>query len=420
MLILWITSILFPEVQTTLKVGKEPIAGGWMLGASNALISQPNIQLYVASVSEHVNHLTRIKGNRINYYVIPYGKGNLRENAEYEPYWKEISNEITPDVVHIHGTEFSHGLSYINACGSKNVVISIQGLTSAIYPYTLYGLNKWLLLRNITIRDIIKGNSLSLYNEFKKRGKFEIKMISSVNHIIGRTSWDKARIWAINPNAEYHFCNETLRSEFYDGQWMFDNCDKHTIFFSSGTDPYKGLHILLRAMPIILRHHPDTQIRVAGSDVTRCSYDWKDRLKLTDYGRIIRKILRKYGIEDKVSFLGSLNSSQMKKEFLRANIFVLSSSIENSPNTLGEAQLLGVPCISSYVGGTMDMIPNDACGELYRFEEVEMLAYKVCQMFNNSPTFDNSIMRIEAAKRHDMINNAKNLIHIYKYIAHCN
>ena len=51
MLILWITSILFPEVQTTLKVGKEPIAGGWMLGASNALISQPNIQLYVASVS---------------------------------------------------------------------------------------------------------------------------------------------------------------------------------------------------------------------------------------------------------------------------------------------------------------------------------------------------------------------------------
>ena len=50
------------------------------------------------------------------------------------------------------------------------------------------------------------------------------------------------------------------------------------------------------------------------------------------------------------------------------------SSIENSPNSLGEAQLLGVPCIASDVGGVTDMIPNKECGIIYRFEEVELLA----------------------------------------------
>lgn len=41
---------------------------------------------------------------------------------------------------------------------------------------------------------------------------------------------------------------------------------------------------------------------------------------------------------------------------LNANMFLLPSAIENSPNALGEAQMLGVPCVSSRVGGVEDMI----------------------------------------------------------------
>ena len=416
MRILWITNILFPEAKEKISERSRSVGGGWMIGAATALIEQANIQLYIATVSAQVKELTRINGEKMVYYILPKGKGNTKKNPEYEYYWNIVQKEVTPDIVHIHGTEFSHGLAYINICGNENVVISIQGLTSAIYPYLYYGLNWWQLLRNITLRDIIMGNSYTVYKGLKRRGEYEKEMISKVHHVIGRTSWDRARIWAINPDAKYHFCNETLRPEFYDDKWEYEKCDKHSIFLSGGTAELKGFHMLLKAMPYILRYYPDTVVRVAGGDVTRCSANWKERIKLTNYGKIIKKMIKKYGLKDKISFTGSLSAAQMKSEFLKSNVFVLPSSIENSPNSLGEAQLLGVPCISSYVGGTMDFILNKDCGELYRFEEVEMLAFKICQTFETSHLFDNAEMRKVAAKRHDSKHNAEVLSQIYQHM----
>ena len=50
---------------------------------------------------------------------------------------------------------------------------------------------------------------------------------------------------------------------------------------------------------------------------------------------------------------------------------------------MGEAQLLGVPVIASYVGGVPDMVTHGETGLLYRFEEVEMLAEGIRNLFMN-------------------------------------
>lgn len=415
MKILWITNILFPEAETviTQKESNNPF-GGWLLGAAASLTKAGDIELAVATVSPLVDKLERYEGEKIYYYVIPYGKGNKKDNREYDIYWSEIKAEFNPDVTHIHGTEYSHGLSYLRACGNKNVVISIQGLTSAYYYY-YYGISSWLVLKNITLRDIYKGNIFTEKRNFKKRGKYEIQMLKSVHHVIGRTSWDKSRVWAVNPNARYHFCNETLRDVFYYDKWMYSSCTPHTIFVSQASYPIKGLHQLLKAMPLVLRHYPDTIVRVAGYDLT-CDTKLRDKLKLTGYGKIVKRYLSKNHLAEHVQFTGPLSAKGMKKEYLRANLFVCPSSIENSPNSLGEAQLLGVPCISAYVGGAMDMIPNDKCGILYRFEEIETLAWRICQVFENSQSFDNSKMREIAFERHSPEKNTHQLMNIYQSI----
>ena len=270
MKVLWITNILFPEAVSLLTgSGELRASGGWMLGASEALLQHGGVELYVATVSPKVSELTRLQGEKITYYLLPLGKGNQRINKEYEPYWKRVQTEVQPDVVHIHGTEYSQGYSYMTACGADNVVISIQGLTSAYYYY-YYGMTKCDIFRNLTVRDLLKGTVIKGQRDFKRRSKYEIAAIKLARHIIGRTSWDKARVWALNPDAQYHFCNETLRPEFYDGlKWDYDSCTKHSIFVSQASYPIKGLHQLLRAMPLILQHYPDTTIRVAGDDVTR-------------------------------------------------------------------------------------------------------------------------------------------------------
>ena len=413
MKILWITNILFPEAEQLLTgSGELKASGGWMLGAANALQQCKDVKLIVASVSPKVETLTKLEGKQITYFILPMGKGNLRYNDEYCTYWVQVKDAIKPDVVHIHGTEYSHGLAYMKACGSENVVISIQGLTSAYYYY-YYGMTKKDIYMNLTFRDIIRGSILKGQRQFKQRAAYEIEMIKEAKHIIGRTSWDRARTWAINPCAEYHFCNETLRPEFYDGsKWNYNKCNKHTIFLSQAGYPIKGLHQVLKAMPIILRHYPDASIRVAGGDITKCS-TLSEKLRLSGYGRYIKRLIKKNALEGKVTFTGNLNGAQMIQEYLHANVFVCPSTIENSPNSLGEAQILGTPCVASYVGGVMDMMKGDE-EHLYRFEEVEMLAAKVCGVFADAEKQVD--MRAVALRRHDGNSNSDNLLLIYKNI----
>ena len=414
MKVLWITNILFPEVVTSLLQKSTEIksSGGWMLGAVEALHDIDNISLVIATVSPMVKVLTKIIGEHDIYYVIPLGKGNLRENDEYGKYWKQIYDDIKPDIVHIHGTEFSHGYEYMKSCGCNNVVISLQGLKTAISYYYNYGISKFDILRNLTIRDIFKGSILIDKKRFARSAEYEIKMLKLCRYIIGRTQWDQARAWAINPSAKYYTCNETLRKDFYSGEvWTYDNCQMCSIFVSQASYPIKGFHQLLKAMPLILRHYPDTVIRVAGYDITKCN-SLRDFLHLSGYGRYIRKLIKQYNLNDKIEFLGELNASSMKEEYLKANVFVCPSSIENSPNSLGEAQILGVPCVASYVGGVPDMMAGNEVN-LFRFEEIELLAKKICDVFSNkiSPVINNI-----AAERHNPKNNTMCLVNIYSSI----
>lgn len=416
MTILWITNILFPEAEEQL-IGEGELrgSGGWMLASANLLIEQEGVKLYVATVSSLVHKLEVIEGRQITYYVLPYGKGNIKYNKEYESYWKLIKEQINPDVIHIHGTEYTHGLAYINACGSEHVVVSIQGLVSGIAPYYCAGLSWKDIYGNITLRDIIKGSIYRDQQVFYKSGELEKEALRKVNHIIGRTSWDKAHVWSINPKANYYLCNEILRQEFYEGdKWSFEQCVPYSIFLSQGSYPLKGLHQVLKAMPLILQHYPNATIRIAGDDIIRNKGLW-GILHFTSYGRFVKKLIKKFRLEDKVTFLGPLNAEQMKVEYLKSNVFICPSSIENSPNSLGEAQILGVPCVASYVGGIPDFM-QEQVQYLYRFEEIRMLAEKVCRIFSKSSLYTNELTLNLAIKRHDANHNIQQLISIYKRV----
>lgn len=415
MKVLWIVNIVFPEANALLT-GKKDLSGGagWMISLADYLVNKYRVELYIVSLSSFVSKLEILKGKGITYYLIPLGKGNRQYNKDYEPFMREIQDRIKPDVVHIHGTEFTQGLSYVRACGNDHVVVSLQGIKTGIARYYLSGLSFRDIIGNMTFRDIVKGSVYTEQKAFFMTGLLEQELIRSLNHVIGRTEWDRAQVLSYNSNINYHFCNEILRKEFYDGSlWHYDECIPHTIFLSQAWYPLKGAHQVFKALPLILNHYPDAQIRIAGPDITSYSGVYKFVHEST-YGRYMRRLIHQLNITKHVLFLGNLTSEQMKLEYLRANVFVCPSSIENSPNSLGEAQILGVPHISSYVGGTPDMMEGNEMN-LYRFEEVEMLAYKICSIFANK---DKQIdMSCIARKRHDPETNTNCIYNIYKLLS---
>ena len=418
--VLWIVNIVFPEALERLGM-KTPHAssGGWMLATAEDLIKVGHIKLCVVSVSREVKELKRIEGVSILYYLIPYGKGNTRINSEYNSYFSQIKDDFKPDIVHIHGTEFSHGFSFLESCGCKNVVVSIQGLLSVIAEHYIDGISDYDVNRTKTFCDYLKHTGIKDSQErLRKRSVYEKSMLQNVKHVIGRTSWDKAHVWAINPNVYYHSCNEALRSAFYGKEWKYEECNKHTIFLSQVSTPIKGFHQVLKALPMVLRVYPNVQVRIAGYNPTR-SLSFSEKIRLTGYGNLLKWYIGKFGLADHITFLGNLEEDEMVQEYLKANLFLMPSSIENSPNSLGEAQLVGCPCLASYVGGVEDMIPNTDCGLIYRFDDVEMLAFRICEIFEKSQIFNNKEMRRIAEYRHNRMDNLQVLLSIYEKVKEC-
>ncbi len=419
MKVLWIiNNIILPDVAVELNL-KPSNLGGWIVGGINQLRKSNEIELSVVSISSEVTSLKKVNVDGIQYFVVPL---TSKQMSSYQPHlegtWKTIEAEIKPDVVHIHGTEFAHGLAWIKACGNQNVIASIQGLTSVYARYAKGSISNWDILKTITLKDLVMKSSIfHVRNNFKRRGKVEQEYLINLSHVIGRTEWDKSHAMAINPSIRYHFCNESLRPAFYNHeQWDYERCEKHSIFLSQARSPIKGAHMMLRALPLILRRYPDTKVYIGNSHGIYVQ-GFKKKLAQSGYYRLLREFIEKYNLEKHIICLPPLNEEQMANQFVNSHVFVNASAIENSPNSLGEAQLLGVPCISSFVGGTPEFMGHGKAGKLYRFEEYEMLADAICRIFDSKYVPEEvSVGRELASGRHDLEKNGDTLLEIYRNI----
>lgn len=390
---------------------------GWVFASSEALLQvDDELILGIVSISSAISKVERYEYGKYVFYRMP-SKGLHRIGKHEISFVKGIIKDFNPDIIHLNGTEFSLGLEMISANGKKlPIVASIQGLAFVCSRYNQGYISAWKFLKHYSLRDILKNENQFQRNALmKKRGKLEIETLESINHVIGRTDWDKTHVSLINIGIKYHFCNETLREVFYYAdKWNYNRCNKHTIFCSNGSMPLKGVHFLLQALFFVKKIYPDVQLRIAGPDVL--SNKLSVKLKLTSYQNYLKSLIRKLSLENDVQFLGFLNQDEMVEEYQRCNVYVLPSCIENSPNSLGEAQLLGVPCISSICGGTPDFIEDGVDGLLYRCEEYEMLADKICFIFGHPDKAarmgKNAIYKAEI--RHDALNNAKKMLQIYR------
>jgi glycosyltransferase involved in cell wall biosynthesis len=413
MRVLWITNTLFPDVCTKLGI-EPPVIGGWMYAGAKALLTSfDEIRLGVASLYAG-NELKILNIGGITYYLVPNRGKGFQYAKSLEQCWVQVAAQFQPDVVHIHGTEYPHGLAYVKACGNINLVVSIQGLVSVYERYYFGGIPEKDLNNSITPRDIIRNDTLFIQRKkMRLRGYLETELIQSIKYIIGRTSWDKAHAWAINPSLRYFFSNETLRGEFYKYKWKLDTCEKYTIFLSQAHYPIKGLQQVIAALPLIIKHYPQTRVYVAGSNFTNKSY-----LKQNGFGKYVSSRMKALGLLNTITFLGLLSEEAMCQRYLKSHVFICPSSIENSPNSIGEAQLLGVPCVGAFVGGMDNMIEHGESGLLYRFEETEMLAENICHIFSD-PALALKLSENSAAiarVRHNQEINSQSIRDVYASI----
>lgn len=379
MRVLWVCNIMLPRIAKQLGA-ESSNKEGWLSGLCDVLLErrrENGIELHVAypvqQVAEGLDYdFHKIALPELGEDAVLYAYGFCEDVAHaerYEPELEErldkIINHVKPDVIHCFGTEFAHTLAVVRACEQpKKVLVGIQGLCQVIAKAYMADLPEEVQNR-VTFRDWLKQDSIrQQQRKFAMRGEREPEIIRLAGNVTGRTRFDRYYTQKWNPNVCYYSMNETLRNCFYEGEWQREKCEPHTIFLSQGDYPLKGLHYLLMAVGKLKTQYPDIRIKVAGNSIVNYK-KLKDKLRISAYGAYLRSMMKQYRLEDRVQFLGRLNAQEMKEEYLKCGLFVCCSSNENSPNSLGEAMLLGVPCVAANVGGISTIFSHGEDGILY-------------------------------------------------------
>lgn len=399
------------------KLAPDLVMGGWLKSLEEKIVENSNIEL---SICFYWNKkLPSFKYNKTQYYPIYRNSGNSKIKKHILKYFYK-SNDISeipqllevvkvdmPDLIHIHGTEENFGI--IQSLINVPCVISIQGL---LVPYTLKfydGIRQSVINRYQTIFALLKHKPFAVaYKDMKARSLREIKILKESKNIIGRTSWDKRTTQLLAPNSSYYVSNEILRPTFYIKEWNrseFNNSIEIVTITSNSL--YKGFETIVKTARILKENGI-------------INFRWTV-VGIEEYTHIVKIVKRwlKVDFEDLNIFLiGKKNEEEILNLLFNSDIYCQCSHIENSPNSLCEAMLLGMPIVASFAGGTDSMLENEKEGILVQTGDYYSFAGAIKSIIK-SPK-ESFIMgknaRLRALKRHNPNMIVEDLLSTYKQI----
>ena len=424
MKVLWLCNIMLPAYAKAHDLNFS-VREGWLTGCfyrmTKAEASEREITLGVCfpATGEIATSSEVIDGVTYYGFVEDLNHPEIYDGT-VENRFHEILDDFKPDIVHIFGTEFPHTLAMLRAFGNPDrTLLGIQGLCGRIAQEYMANLPEEVQ-NAATFRDRLKEDSLLQQQEkYRIRGEHEREAILLTGNITGRTAFDKEETSKINPQARYFAMNETMRATFYDGKWEEKNAQPHSIFMSQGDYPLKGFHFMLQAMPKILEKYPDAHLYVAGNNIIgKGQSKYPYFLRASAYGKYLRKLISSNKLKKKVTMVGMLSEEEMKERLLSSSLFVCPSIVENSPNSLAEAMLLGMPIVAARVGGIPSMIQANKECSFFEGGNSEQLADAIIQMWDEpviSAVYGDNAKK-HALITHDPDNNYKKLIEIYRTI----
>ena len=374
-------------------------SGSWLIDVSEQLSKRNDIELAIAAVGG--KQFTKYEIDHITYYLLPgTGKNMLFYTKKYEKIWREVNEDFQPDIVHLYGTEYSHGLSFLRANPQVKAVVSVQGVISRIKDVMFDGLPKYFDLKYGTLKEYMKFNGIyPRYCLYKKNSKYEREILNRVKYASVVNSWHHAVVEEINNKLKIFPIEYNLRESFYSAEkWNLKNAQRMQIFSAPGGDPIKGLHILLKAVAIVKRGYPAVKLVVPGIDS-----NGGELVVNSGYKKYIKKLVCQLNIEKNVEFVGRLSETQMVDYMRQSHIAVVPSSMDSVSLVLREAMYLGVPCIASFRGGMADFITDKQDGFLFDFPEYSYLALRMKTLIEDDELAQK--MSVAAIKKAELAHN---------------
>ncbi len=311
----------------------------WMTALAANLVAQEGLTITVVSYNTSIDHDEEVlrDGVRYIYLKVPDDKWDLltgykRRIKRVSDYLRDTAGSAPGifDLLHIHGTEQQYPVMAADLKLPK--VVSAQGFVTEYYRY-------------LPNRPDYRHASWAVASYYEKR------YAPTVRHYIGRTHWDKAIIHKLHPAAIIHHNWELMRPVFYQPINSSDGQAPNAILFVGGLQDIKGIREALKALSLLRER-------------------WPLRLIVTGHGdkAALLNLIEVLGLttipEDAVEHRGMLNGEQLWAAYSDAFCLLHPSYIDNSPNSVCEAQLAGLPVVASDVGGVSSLVEDGQTGLL--------------------------------------------------------
>lgn len=385
--------------------------GGWTASLETIVRKVPNIKLGVAFIHSDSHSHFKYEQDGVNYYPVPTYQSSLLQRLLVQDNKEQmiihclhIIDDFSPDLIEIFGSENDFGLLCQRT--SIPIVIHIQGCLPA-YHNALFpvGMNKYDFFFTKGLSWHYRWMGIRSEPSFRKRAEQEIQTIQHCRYFMGRTEWDKGLVSLFNPNATYFHCEEALRDSFLNEtkRWSFSK-DKKVRIISVISNPwYKGMDLVLKTANLLKRF-------------TTLDFEWRI------YGtRNVRFYEQKYGIrasDVNVKMMGIASKDELVDALCASMLYIHPSYIDNSPNSVCEAQILGLPVLVANVGGLSSIVHDGETGILFPANDpytltnlIKQLAVdpKRCQSLSEAAI-------AQATERHNPERIQTTLLNIYKQI----
>lgn len=389
----------------------------------NAVKGLCDIEMLIPEEGLDSNSVELIDGVKTYHLALPKGQGIHTRLSKYVyAFYAKIIEEASPDIIHVHGTEINFG-QIQNFQQKIPVVISIQGLLSGCLKYNTAFIKPNQIKPFMSLKNRLGRGGLYQADKVCNEGvkKYELDILTNGRYFFGRTNWDKAHIEFLAPQARYFNGEELLRPIFYTkkGSWNSSYSDRHSVVMPSGFNPLKGMHIAIEAIALLKRYYPDVVLRVPGIPIEMLNRTGIKKFIIgDDFLNYVKHIIETKGLKENVVFLPFLNAEEMAEQMLRSNVFLSCSTIDNSSNAVGEATMLGMPIVTTAVGGIISfMHDEDNC--LYSASGDEfMIAHQIRRLFEDDKLANRLAQNAyrTALRRHDIEVVGQQYVEAYKEI----
>lgn len=362
--VLWFTNtVVRPEsVQSNLNDDSR----GWLSSLTSQIYEDVDLHIAFVHPGREMpeSDLFRTHYIRPNFFklrmILRWGLGIFDLEGNLLPQMLKIIDEVQPDLIHIHGSEkqFIELIPHLKQKQSV-VLVSLQGIMSVIAKKFTAAYSKNFIRTFFYSTGFSKATflprtlSLDLKNVIKRADREE-KYLKYTNYFAGRTFWDHSIARLFNPESTYFHIDRILKPIYYKHCWhpVKDKSETYSIHTTLSNSVYKGLDVIAEAAYLLEQSNFKFNWFVAGVD-EKC---WSVKAA--------RKKLGKRYPKASLQLLGKLDANRLVANMLKCDLYVTASYIENSPNNLAEAMLLGMPCIATDVGGTSTYLENNQTGRL--------------------------------------------------------